>query len=156
MSSNITTTSVIIRCGNCLVLNRVPQSKVLSKPACGSCKSALEVPLEPVWAKRESFDFAVANWPETLLIEFTAPMSLYCKIFDPVVNDLAREKAGRLKVMKVDCEVDQLLAQRFKVEKTPTFIVYRNGVELIRVDGPPKDETDLVKWINNLINYTSY
>ncbi len=156
MSSNITTTSVMVRCSNCLVLNRVPQSKVLSKPACGNCKAVLEVPKQPIWAKRDSFDFAVANWPETLLIEFTAPVSLYCKIFEPVVNDLAREKAGRLKVMKVDVEVDQLLAQRFKIEKTPTFIVYRNGVELIRVDGPPKDKTDLVKWINNLINYTSY
>jgi hypothetical protein len=48
------------------------------------------------------------------------------------------------------------LAQRFTITKTPTFIVYRNGVKIIRVDGAPKEKTDLVKWVDNLINYTSY
>ncbi len=156
MSSKGADTSVIVRCSNCLALNRVPQAKLLSKPVCGKCKTVLDVPQRPVWAKSGSFDFTVANWPETLLVEFTAPMCLYCKIFEPVVTDLALQKAGKLKVMKVDCDADALLAKRFKIEKTPTFIVYRNGVELIRVDGPPKDKTDLVKWIDNLINYTSY
>ena len=72
------------------------------------------------------------------------------------MNNLAREKAGELKVLKVDTETDEQLAQRFKIEKTPTFIVYKNGVKVLRVDGAPKDKTDLVKWVENLINYTSY
>jgi len=108
-----------------------------------------------MYAKRESLDRSIAHWAETLLLEFTAPMCLYCKIFEPVVNSLARERAGKLKVMKVDIESDVYLAQRFKIEKTPTFIVYRNGVELIRVDGPPKEKTDLVKWVDNLINFSA-
>jgi len=138
------------------MLNRVPHSKLFSKPVCGNCKTVLEFPRQPEWAKIESFDRAIAYWPETLLVEFTAPMSLYCKIVDPVVNNLAREKAGELKVLKVDTETDEQLAQRFKIEKTPTFIVYKNGVKVLRVDGAPKDKTDLVKWVENLINYTSY
>ena len=36
------------------------------------------------------------------------------------------------------------------------FIVYKNGVELIRVDGAPKEKNDLVTWIDNLIGFTSY
>jgi thioredoxin-like negative regulator of GroEL len=58
--------------------------------------------------------------------------------------------------MKVDIESEGILAQRFKIEKTPTFVVYKNGLEVLRVDGSPKEKTDLVKWINNLISYTSY
>jgi thioredoxin-like negative regulator of GroEL len=73
-----------------------------------------------------------------------------------VVNELAAQRIGKLKVMKVDVETDEYLAQRFTVTKTPTFIVYRNGVKIIRVDGAPKEKTDLVKWVDNLINYTSY
>jgi thioredoxin 2 len=138
------------------VLNRVPQAKLSSKPVCGMCKTVLEFPRQPLWAKRESYDFTVVNWPETLLIVFTAPMCVYCKIVDPVITELARERAGRLKVMKVDTESDELLSQRFKVKKTPTFIVYKNGVELIRVDGAPKEKNDLVTWIDNLIGFTSY
>jgi thioredoxin 2 len=73
-----------------------------------------------------------------------------------VVNELAAQRPGKLKVMKVDVEIDEYLSHRFTITKTPTFIVYRNGVKIIRVDGAPKEKTDLVKWVDNLINYTSY
>ncbi len=148
-------TSAIIRCSNCLILNRVPQAKLRDSPVCGNCKENLHIPSEPLFAKQESLDRSIAHWAETLLLEFTAPMCLYCKIFEPVVNNLARERAGKLKVMKVDIDSDVYLAERFKIEKTPTFIVYRNGVELIRVDGAPKEKTDLVKWVDNLINFSA-
>ncbi|HTG01218.1 MAG TPA: thioredoxin domain-containing protein [Nitrospirota bacterium] len=141
----------LIRCSNCLTLNRIPESKLGSKISCGNCKETLDIPRKPVYVKQDNFDRAVAHWAETLLVEFVAPFCVYCKIFDPVVKKLAEERAGRLKVMQVDIESDAYLAQRFKITKTPTFIVYRNGTELIRVDGPPKDKIDLVKWIDNLI-----
>jgi len=143
--------SALIRCVNCLTLNRIPESRIGSRISCGNCKEALDIPRQPVYIKRDSYDRAVAHWAETLLVEFVAPFCVYCRIFEPVVNNLAQERAGRLKVMKVDIESDVYLAQRFKITKTPTFIIYRNGTELIRVDGPPKDKTDLVKWIDNLI-----
>ncbi len=148
--------SVFIRCNNCLMVNRVLLEKLSSNPVCGNCKSILDIPREPIWAKPESFDRVVAYWPETLLVVFTSASCLYCRIFDPVVNTLAAQRAGRLKVIKVDVEIDVYLAQRFTISKTPTFIVYRNGVKIIRVDGAPKEKTDLVKWVDNLINYTSY
>jgi thioredoxin 2 len=148
--------TAILRCNDCLQLNRVPLEKLTSKPLCGNCKAVIDVPQQPLWAKTTSFDRTVSYWPETLLVVFTAPMCIYCKIFEPVLNDLARERAGRLKIMKVDTETDDYLVQRFKIEKTPTFIVYKNAVEIIRVDGPPKEKTDLVKWIDNLMNFTSY
>jgi thioredoxin 2 len=156
LRSSMSDNSVFIRCNNCLMVNRVPQEKLSSKPACGNCRSFLEIPRQPVWAKLESFDRAVAYWPETLLVVFTSSSCLYCRIFEPVVNELAAQRIGKLKVMKVDVETDEYLAQRFTVTKTPTFIVYRNGVKIIRVDGAPKEKTDLVKWVDNLINYTSY
>jgi len=147
---------VIIRCSDCLTLNRVPQDRLFSNPVCGNCKAVLDIPQKPVWAKPASFDRTVAHWPETLLVVFTASFCLYCKIFEPVLNDLAHERAGRLKILKVDTESEGDLARRFKVEKTPTFIMYKNAVELLRVDGPPKEKTDLVKWIDNLMGFTSY
>lgn len=148
--------TVFVRCYNCLMLNRVPEERLSRKPACGNCKTVLEFPWQPEWAKLESFDRTVAHWPETLLVVFTAPMCLYCKIIDPIVHDLAREKAGQLRILKVDIESEGYLAQRFKIAKTPTFVVYKAGIEVLRIDGAPKEKTDVVTWINNLINYTSY
>jgi thioredoxin 2 len=149
-------TSAIIRCDICRQLNRVPLEKIVGKPICGNCKSVLDIPQEPVWVKRGTFDRMVTNWPETLLVEFTAPASVFCKIVDPIVNNLAKEKAGKLKVMKVDIETDAYLAERFKIDKTPTFIVFKNGAEVIRVDGAPKEKTDLVKWVENIIKFKSF
>ncbi len=146
----------IIRCDTCRQLNRVSLEKLASKPLCGTCKSVLDIPQEPVWAKPETFDRVLATWPETLLVEFTAASSVFSRIVDPLVSNLAREKAGKLKVMKVDIDTNAYLAERFKIEKIPTFIVYKNGVEIIRVDGAPKEKTDLVKWVENIINFKSY
>jgi thioredoxin 2 len=151
----MTDNSAKIRCSSCLQLNRVPLDKLDKKPLCGSCKTDLEFPSQPEWTRADSFDRTVSYWAETLLVVFTAPLCVYCKIFEPVLQDLARKRIGKLKVLKVDTEVDVTLAQRFKIKKTPTFIVYRSGVELIRVDGPPKDKSDLVMWVDNLINATS-
>lgn len=150
--------TVLIRCDICRQLNRVSleKMKLASKPVCGNCKSALDIPQEPVWAKRGTFDRVVSSWAETLLVEFTATMCVHCKIVDPVVNGLARDKVGKLKVLKIDTEKDEYLTQRFKVEKTPTFLLYKNGVELYRVDGAPKDKTDLAKWVHNIIEFKSY
>jgi thioredoxin 2 len=152
MSDNL----VMIRCYNCLMLNRVPQEKLLTKPLCGNCKTVLDFPQEPVWAKSESFDRSIAHWPETLLVVFIDLFCVYCKIAAPLLDNLAHERAGRLKIMKVDIEYERELAQRFKISKTPTFLAYKSGVEVLRVDGAPKDKADLVKWIENLIGFTSY
>ena len=85
---------ITVRCGNCLTLNRVPQDRIGSGPRCGSCKSVIEVPRQPVPGRAESFDRDVAYWPETLLVMFWSPWCLYCKIYDPLVAELARGKAA--------------------------------------------------------------
>jgi thiol-disulfide isomerase/thioredoxin len=149
--------SAIFRCDVCRQLNRIALDRVKqeSKLRCGTCKSVLDIPREPVWAKRGTFDRVVANWPETLLVEFISSMCVHCRITDPVVKTLAVEKAGKLKVLKIDTESDEYLMKRFKVEKTPTFIPYKNGVELYRVDGAPKEKTERVSWVENSISETS-
>jgi thioredoxin 2 len=149
-------TPLIIRCTNCLSLNRVPQEKFESGPRCGSCKNILEVPRQPLSATAASFDRDVAYWPETLLIFFWSSWCLYCKIYEPLVTELLARKSGKLKVLKVDIETEAYLAQRFTVTKTPTFLVYKNGVFAVRMDGAPKDKSEFLNWIENLLNYTSY
>ena len=147
---------ITVRCGNCLTLNRAPQDRLDSGPRCGSCKNVLEVPRQPLHAKSESFDRDVAYWPETLLVMFWSPWCLYCKIYDPLVAELAAQKAGQLKVLKVDTEAEHYLSQKHTVTKTPTFLVYKNGVFAVRMDGAPKEKNEFLTWVENLLNYTNY
>ena len=149
-------TPLMVRCANCLSLNRVLQEKLEMGPRCGSCKNALVVPKQPLPATASSFNREVEYWPETLLIFFWSSWCLYCKIYDPLITELNAQKPGKLKVLKVDIEAEAYLAQRFTVTKTPTFLVYKNGVFAVRMDGAPKDKSEFLGWIENLLNYTSY
>jgi thioredoxin 2 len=147
---------IFVRCMNCLILNRVPQDKVVAGPLCGSCKSVLKVPQEVSSTSRDKIDREIAYWPETLLLAFTASACVYCRIYDPVLNELAAQHAGRLKVLKVDADMEPFLTERFKVEKTPTYIVYKSGKKVLRMDGAPKDRAALISWLDNLINYRNF
>jgi thioredoxin 2 len=137
-------------------LNRVPQERLESGPRCGSCKTVLEVPRQPLPATAGSFDREVAYWPETLLIFFWSSWCLYCKIYDPLITELVARKPGKLKVLKVDIDAETSLVQQFTVTKTPTFLVYKNGVFAVRMDGAPKDKSEFLNWVENLLTYTSY
>jgi len=70
---------------------------------------------------------------------------------EPVVNDIARWKAGMLKVLKVDVQSELPLAQRFQAMATPTFILLRNGQQLARIDGAPQEKIDLVRWVEQFL-----
>lgn len=138
------------------MLNRVPEERIGNTLRCGNCKNVIEVPTRPVQTKAENFDRDVAYWPETLLVMFWAHSCLYCKIYDPLMQELMTKHPGRLKVLKIDAESEPYLAQKHTVTRTPTFMVYKNGVFAVRMDGAPKDKSEFLSWITNMLNYTSY
>lgn len=69
------------------------------------------------------------------LIDFTAKWCGPCRIMDPVLASLATEYAGRVRVVAVDVDDDQLTAQQFNVRSMPTFVLLRDGREVGRVVG---------------------
>jgi thioredoxin 2 len=70
---------------------------------------------------------------------------------EPVVNDLASWRAGRLKVVKVDTDAEPVLAKRYMVKATPTFILYKNGSQIARMEGAPKEKMQLMQWVDQFI-----
>jgi len=142
---------VIIRCSTCRTLNRVPSEKLSTRPLCGQCKKPLEFPRSPITATNSTFEHEVFDWPEYTLLEFWARWCGYCRMVEPVVNDLANWRAGRLKIVKVDVDAEQDLARRFTVKATPTFILFKNGVQVARMDGAPKEKIELVQWLDSVM-----
>ncbi len=145
------TGTVILRCPSCRTLNRVPADRLVSHPVCGSCRSPLRFPSAPVNAAAADFDRELNDWPEAVLVEFWSPTCGYCRMVEPVVRDLAAWRAGRLKVLLVNIENDLPLARRFQAMATPTFILFRNGRQLGRIDGAPREKIDLVRWVDQLL-----
>lgn len=56
-------------------------------------------------------------------------------MISPVLEDLARRNAGRLKVVKVDVDANPALAAQYRAESIPLLVVMREGREIDRVVG---------------------
>jgi thioredoxin-like negative regulator of GroEL len=70
---------------------------------------------------------------------------------EPVLKELASSHPGLLMVARVDIDDETELARRFNVTATPTFILQRKGTQLARMDGAPKENTDLIAWANQFL-----
>lgn len=142
--------SAYLRCNKCGALNRVPVDKLQSQPKCGKCKNLLEISTIPLNVTTASFDKEVVAWPGSVLVEFWNPWCGFCRIMAPVIDNLARERAGVLKVVKVNLDNEPYLGARFAINATPTFYLYRNGIRLGDISGAvPKEQFDA--WINSFL-----
>jgi thioredoxin 2 len=143
---------ILLRCRSCRTLNRVPGEKLQNHPVCGQCKALLDFPFAPLNVTTASYDQQVNDWPEVLLAEFWAKWCGYCRAIEPYLNDLAKKRAGRLKIIRVDVDAEPALSRRFTVKATPTFILYRNGRQLARFDGAPVQNSELEYWIDRTLS----
>ena len=70
---------------------------------------------------------AEADASVAVLVDLWAPWCGPCRFVGPIVEDLSREYAGRLKVVKVNVDDNPGLAQRFQATSIPTLVVLRGG-----------------------------
>jgi thioredoxin 1 len=86
---------------------------------------------------------------KVMLVDFWASWCAPCRVMAPVLNDVADSLTGNLHVGKVNIEQYQSLAQKFKVKSIPTFILFKNGIEVKRFVGM-KDREFLIQQIRNV------
>jgi thioredoxin len=70
-----------------------------------------------------------------VLVDFWAPWCGPCRMVSPVVEQMGREYAGRLKVVKLDVDQAPAIASRFGVQGIPLLVVIRDGQEIDRLVG---------------------
>jgi thioredoxin 2 len=120
----------VITCPNCGAKNRVARGQA-GAPRCGRCKNPLPwvVP-----ADAQSFDEEVRS-TVPVLVDFWAPWCAPCRMIDPVLEAMAKEHAGHLKVLKVNVDEQQELARRHGAMSIPLLVGFKDGEEVERVVG---------------------
>src|SRR6266511_3812593 len=81
------------------------------------------------------FEREVLGAPGPVLVDFAATWCPPCRVLDPILGALARERAGRLRVETIDADASPRLAQRCDVRSLPTLISFAGGRELGRTVG---------------------
>jgi len=74
-----------------------------------------------------SFDGDILKSSTPVLVDFWAPWCGPCRSVAPIVEDLANEYAGKLKVAKINVDESTEVAMRYQITSIPTFILFKNG-----------------------------
>src|SRR5262245_5405809 len=96
----------LTRCPACGATNRVPRDKINQglEPVCGRCKTPLFVSTKPVTVTDATFVDEVERSPLPVLLDMWAAWCGPCQMMAPMVDELAAEMAGRVRVAKLNVD----------------------------------------------------
>lgn len=141
-----TQTPNLVTCPNCGKKNRVPTTPP-GAPRCGSCHNSLPW---IVAADDDSFPGIADNATIPVLVDIWAPWCGPCRAVTPVLERLARDLAGRVKLVKVNADEAARTSERFFVRGIPTLVLLEHGKEIGRqVGAAPADA--LRKWLQDAL-----
>lgn len=142
----MTMQSMIIPCPHCGAKNRLPQDRQTDHPRCGKCHQPLRTDSslsKPVDVTDLSFNDQVINHPGLVLVDFWAPWCGPCKMMGPILEQLAREYAGRVKIAKLNVDENHMTAALYSVSSIPALLIFKHGRHVDTLIGAmPKMEVE--------------
>jgi thioredoxin 2 len=131
---------MILRCKNCSTKNRVKLDKLTSLPLCGKCKTQLRIPNGPINISESQMAQEVLRETIPTAVDFWAPWCGPCRMMTPILEDIARNYPGRVKVVKINSDENPNLSVQYGIQGIPTLILFRDGREVDRLVGAAPKE----------------
>lgn len=101
----------------------------------------------PLHLTDDMYEAEVVKSEIPVLIDFWATWCGPCRMIAPIVEELANEYEGKLKVFKLDVDNNQKTAMTFGIRSIPTVVIIKNGEEVDRILGavPKQHIVDRIK-----------
>jgi len=90
---------------------------------------------KPIRVDEASFEAEVLRSEGPVLVDFYADWCGPCRALAPIIEELAAELEGRLKVAKLNVDENEALSVKYGVQSIPTLILFRDGKEVERIIG---------------------
>jgi thioredoxin 2 len=136
----MTENRIKVSCPNCGSTNYYPAQAGEKKVVCGRCKNVLPEPgtvLSP--APDQAYNLLQKS-SLPVLVDFYSPTCGPCHVMHPVLDRLARRRAGEVMVVKIDVDAYPEIAGGFGIRAVPTFLIYFKGTERGRTSGAVSEE----------------
>ena len=144
--------SLVIACASCGAKNRVPRQKLEEglQPVCGQCKAPLPIGGHPVVVTDATFSAEVEGSPLPVLVDLWAPWCGPCRMIGPILEELAAEMAGRVRIAKLNIDENPATTGRFHIQSIPALLLFRAGREVDRMVGV-RPKAEIVKRLDQVL-----
>jgi len=82
---------------------------------------------ETITLNESNFDRELTQDDKTMIVDFWAEWCGPCKMIAPLLDEIAREKAGAVKVAKVNVDDNQSLSFKYNIRAIPALLFFKNG-----------------------------
>ncbi len=137
---------LIATCPQCGRKNRLKSAPPDQIPICGNCKGSLP------WIV-DGTDISFRRELETstpVLVDFWAEWCAPCRVTAPVLEELARDKAGQIKILKINVDQNPTTAGAYNIRSIPTMMLFKNGTPVETLVGAVSKDTLLARLESHL------
>ena len=138
--------SKIVMCLHCGRRNRLPAAAE-GVPRCGNCHQPLPWVVD---AGDDDFTEVAEHAGVLVLVDMWATWCGPCRQVSPALEQVAKERAGRVKLVKVDVDAAPKLSERFTVQAVPTLMLLRDGRVVARRAGAAPTQV-LRDWVDGAL-----